>query len=197
MNTLVDIFWETTYKGRIKILSVKKLILKMVRCRYPLIDTMWLSSAIWRQKSGSILARVMAWCLTAPSHYLSQCWHIFNIRGFFVVFPWGQFHDDVIKWKHFPRYWPFVLGIHRSRVNSPHKGKWRGALMLSLICALTNDWINNRYAVDLRRHRAHNDVTVMFTGNVQYIHHWYEFKDHKLKITGAFPGTSELIFCRL
>ena len=31
-------------------------------------------------------------------------------------------HDDVIKWKHFPRYWPFVGGIHRSPVNSPHKG---------------------------------------------------------------------------
>ena len=45
-------------------------------------------------------------------------------------------HDDVIKWNHFPRYWPFVRGIHRSPVNSPHKGQWRGALMLSLICAL-------------------------------------------------------------
>ena len=31
-------------------------------------------------------------------------------------------HDDVIKWKHFPRYWSFVQGIHRSLVNSPHKG---------------------------------------------------------------------------
>ena len=28
----------------------------------------------------------------------------------FMVF----FHDDVIKWKHLPRYWPFVRGIHRS-----------------------------------------------------------------------------------
>ena len=45
-------------------------------------------------------------------------------------------HDDVIKWKHFPRYWPFVRVIHRSPVNSPHKGQWRGALMSSLICAL-------------------------------------------------------------
>ena len=45
-------------------------------------------------------------------------------------------HDDVIKWKHFPCYWPFVRGIHRSPVNSPHKGQWRGALMFSLICAL-------------------------------------------------------------
>ena len=24
----------------------------------------------------------------------------------------GHAHDDVIKWKHFPRYWPFVRGIH-------------------------------------------------------------------------------------
>ena len=30
-----------------------------------------------------------------------------------------QDHDDVIKWKHFSRYWPFVRGIHRSLVNSP------------------------------------------------------------------------------
>ena len=47
-------------------------------------------------------------------------------------------HDDVIKSKHFPRYWSFVRQIHRSPVNSPHKGHWREALMLSLICARTN-----------------------------------------------------------
>ena len=28
-------------------------------------------------------------------------------------------HDDVIKMEYFPRYRPFVRGIHRSRVNSP------------------------------------------------------------------------------
>ena len=52
-------------------------------------------------------------------------------------------HDDVIKWKHFPCYWPFVRGIHRSPVNSPHKGQWRRALMFSLICARINAWVNN------------------------------------------------------
>ena len=71
-------------------------------------------------------------------------------------------HDDVIKWKHFPRYWPFVRGIHRSPVNSPQKGQWRGALMFSLICTRINGWVNNREAGDLRRHRAHYDVTVMY-----------------------------------
>ena len=70
-------------------------------------------------------------------------------------------HDDVIKWKHCPRYWPFVRGIHRSPVNSPHKGQWHGSLMFSLICVGINGWVNNLEAGDLRRYRAHYDVIVM------------------------------------
>ena len=64
-------------------------------------------------------------------------------------------HDDVIKWKHFPRYWPFVRGIHQS-----HRGN------LWVWCFLwfadwINSWVNNREAGDLRRHHAHNDVILM------------------------------------
>ena len=73
---------------------------------------------------------------------------------------WGRItvsHDDVIKWKDFPRYWPFVP----VPVNSPHKGQWRGALMFSLICVWINGSVNNREAGDLRRYRAHYDVIVM------------------------------------
>ena len=70
-------------------------------------------------------------------------------------------HDDVIKCKHFPRYWPFVRAIHRSPVNSPHKCQWRGALVFSLVCVWINGWVNNREACDLRRHRAHYDVTLI------------------------------------
>ena len=70
-------------------------------------------------------------------------------------------HDDVIKWKHFRHYWPFVRGIHRSPVNYPHKCQWRGALMISLICVWINGWVNNREAADLRRYRAYYDVIVM------------------------------------
>ena len=76
-----------------------------------------------------------------------------------LVFQWDL--HDVIKWKHFPRYWPFVWGIYLSPVNYPHKGQWRGALMFSLIRAWTNRWVNNWNAGDFRRHRAHYDVTVM------------------------------------
>ena len=66
-------------------------------------------------------------------------------------------HDDVIEWKHFPRYWPF----DRWPVNSPHKGQWRRALMFSLICVWRNGWINNAEAGGLRYHRAHYDIIVI------------------------------------
>ena len=86
--------------------------------------------------------------LTAPGHL--SLWE-----------PRVATHDDVIKWKHFPRYRPFVRGIHRSPVNSPHTGQWRGTLVFSWIYGWTNGWINNRDVGDLRRHCANYDVTIM------------------------------------
>ena len=76
------------------------------------------------------------------------------------------------KWKHFPRYWPFVRGIHRSPVNSPHKGQWRGALMFTLICARINACVNNREAGDLRRYRPHYDVIVMTMDDIWFTDRW-------------------------
>ena len=70
-------------------------------------------------------------------------------------------HDDVNKWKHFPRDWPFVRGIPRWSVNSPQIGQWRLALMFSLIYAWINTRVNHREAGGLRRYRDHYDVTVM------------------------------------
>ena len=75
-----------------------------------------------------------------------------------------QYHDDVIKWKHFRVTGPLCgvfTGDRSWPVNSPHKGQWSGALMFPLICAWINGWVNNGEAGDLRRHRAHYDVTVM------------------------------------
>ena len=86
----------------------------------------------------------------------------FLIRRYFSCWYkiWNT-HDDFIKWRHFPRYWPFVRGIHRSAVNSPHKGQWREAVMFSFIWAWINTWVNNHKACDLRRHCSHYDVTLM------------------------------------
>ena len=79
-------------------------------------------------------------------------------RAPILYFSWWK---NVIKWKPFLRYWPFVRRIHRSLVNSHHKNQWGGALRFSLICVRTNGWINNRDDRDLGSNRAHYDVTLM------------------------------------
>ena len=38
------------------------------------INSLWPSDAIWRQESRSTLVQELACCLTAPRHYLNQCW---------------------------------------------------------------------------------------------------------------------------
>ena len=88
----------------------------------------------------------------------SVCFSIYNLQCC---------HDDVIKWKHFPRYLPFVRGIHRSPLNSPHKGQWRGALAFFFICAWTSSLLYNEDTGDLRRHIAHYDVIVMDSGIIR------------------------------
>ena len=57
----------------------------------------------------------------------------------------------------------WLRGIHRSPVNSPHTDQWCGALVFSLICVWRNSSVNNQDAGDLRGHRSHYDVTVMWS----------------------------------
>ena len=63
---------------------------------------------------------------------------------------------DIIKWKHFPRYWSFVRGTTAHRW-IPLTMASDAELFFPLICAWTNSWANNRDAGDLRSH----DVIVM------------------------------------
>ena len=106
------------------------------------------------------------------------------LMGYLLHSRWASAaHDDVIKWKYFPRYRPFVRRIHRSLVNSLHKGKWRGALTFLWICAWTNSWANNGDAGDLKRHRAYYDVIVMedvfFMARVWGISCWDHVSDFR------------------
>ena len=43
-----------------------------------IINSLGPSDAMWWQRSVSPLAQVMACCLTAPSHYLNQCWLVIS-----------------------------------------------------------------------------------------------------------------------
>ena len=111
-----------------------------------------------------ILYHIYTWIILNDIFRIHSSWDIFRILM--------TVHDDVTKWKHFPCYRPFVRGINRSRVKSPHKVQWRGALMLFLICAWMNDWVNNREADDLRRYRTHYDVIEMGVWYVVFCEHF-------------------------
>ena len=99
--------------------------------------------------------------------------------------------DDVIKWKHFPRHLPFVRGIHRSTVNAPHKGQWRGALTFSLICVWRNDWVNNHEAGDLRPYlrramRRSGEKIISCLASTVWCNesHWLSFIPHSAFVQG-------------
>ena len=94
----------------------------------------------------AVLGKVQFGCLT--SHFIHTGSWTKKFQSNNTLYGMGVIsivwsHDDVIKWKHFPRNWSFVRGIHRSPVNYPHKGQWRGALMFSLICVWINDSVKH------------------------------------------------------
>ena len=111
--------------------------------------------------------------------------------GLSVSFSGIEVHDDVIKWKHFPRYWPFVRRIHRSRwihhTKASDAEHW---------CFL---WYASEWTIeagDLRRYRIHYDVTVIIFDEVEvgnqmidmfltweHFMHWIDapaLREHKL-----------------
>ena len=61
----------------------------------------------------------------------------------------------VSTWNHFPRYWTFVRGIHRSSVNPPLKGLVKRAVMFVLMSNWTNGRTNRSEAGKLRCLDAH------------------------------------------
>ena len=141
---------------------------------------------IWKIFSNSISHLSFPMCFSLSTMYIGNYIYIYRQKSynctqniayvlFQLYFAWQSTpatYDDVIKWKHFPHYWPFVWGINRSQVNSPLKGQWRRAFMFSLICAWINGWVNSREAGDLRHHCSHYDVIVKSTP----LHIRFEFR---------------------
>ena len=85
---------------------------------------------------------------------------VWHRRGDKTSFSWTWWRHEM---ETFSALLVLCTGIHLSQVNSLDEGQWTGTLMVALICAWINRWVNNREADDLRRHRAHYVVTVMIT----------------------------------
>ena len=104
----------------------------------------------------------------------SSCFSSLRSRfgGYFQILDGYCWHPDgywrIISaswWRHQMGTFSALLAICAGNSpvpgDSPHKGQWRGALMFSLNCVWIHGWVNTREAGDLRRYRAHYDVTVM------------------------------------
>ena len=79
--------------------------------------------------------------------------------------------DDVIKWKHYPRHWPFVRGIHRSPVTQrPVTRSFEVVFDLRLNKRLSKQSRPRWFEI----HRAHYDVTAMW---------WYFCKYSAMRIS--------------
>ena len=78
------------------------------------------------------------------------CWKVHPLKIMITIIMMTSSNGNIFR----------VTG-HLCREFTGHKGQWRGALMFSLICTQITGWVNNGEAGDLRRHRAHYDVTIM------------------------------------
>ena len=106
------------------------------------INSLWPIEAIWPNRSGSILAQVMAHCLMAPSHYLILC-----------RFQWGPL---TVTWGQLEILQPSIIGIclnlrstylkkmfksSRSRWVNPVwmlMATWLGLCVIQLQCVCTH-----------------------------------------------------------
>ena len=156
----------------------------------------FISNLIWLH-SGILIKRLYQICLNNPI-FLKQVVYAASWAYFMChheLWPISMGHPFSFRnsfegktrkchphlWSCFPVWWrhqtdtysallAFYAGNSPVTGESPHKGRWRGALMFSLICAWRNGWVNNREAGDMRRHQAHYDVIVM------RILHWMHCK---------------------
>ena len=93
--------------------------------------------------------------------------HIIIMRNLTKVYHMSSLElypdHDVIKWKHFPRYWPFVwefTGNGWIFLTKASDAELRCFIFI-LSAPWINGWVNNHKAGDLRCHRAHYDIIVM------------------------------------
>ena len=84
---------------------------------------LWTHHGLWRHRTGSILAQVMACCLTAPSHYLNQCCLISKVQR-------HSFVDIIVKTDDTNRcnklenyyHWDYYEGTHLKHIQTKQNG---------------------------------------------------------------------------
>ena len=74
----------------------------------------------------------------------------------------------IMTWNRFSHYWPFVRGMYRSPIDSPHKGRAMRSILLSLLLAWAICWLIRRVANGLRRKCHVNVITRKYWPQILY-----------------------------
>ena len=127
-----------------------------------------------------LYSRSMGYLLWVFLSKLTLFWRfsIIALGDYHVISQWGRYriytimlssvilpdiavirgHEDAIAWESLPLCWIFLMRIHKSHVDSPHKGQC-GALKFSL---LQHELFNKESSVLLNETQWHScDVTIM------------------------------------
>ena len=87
--------------------------------------------------------------------------------------PLAAIYDDVITWKRFPRFWPFVRGIHLSHAEFPQKRPSSEALMFPLMLVYRHCWTNS-WCQWFERPQRLQEITVIF--HLNFSSSWNSFQ---------------------
>ena len=122
---------------------------------------------------------VMRWPMPCKASHKIVPRHIGTTHVKFVISKYFQY-SRLLSMSRAP--WRTVLLLFVLDGEIILQTEWRSwcTLMFPLICAWMNRWVNNRQADDLRRHRAHYDVTVMdeyagYSTSITREGHWLWF----------------------
>ena len=135
-------------------------------------------------------------CLKLRNTPLFMCWivlkkHTYAFAWYVYIYRHGNdtgcLHDDVIKWKHFPRYWPFVCGIHRSSLNSPQNSHCRRVRCLRSLCAGILDY-NYKTLLKMQTHtHTHTHARTHTRAHARTHRHVYIYILWSCKIAYVHP----------
>ena len=133
---------------------------------------MWYLNTIllpFRKEDGKVHVKQLWWNIFKPSNPRNMSYHAdglmqkrcnsiansLELHLFYIkpsiwwtcgtrqaVGTWYTEHDDVMVWKHFPSYWPFVRGFHRSPMDSPHN--WSATQSSDVLFAVSPDKLWNK-----------------------------------------------------
>ena len=121
-----------------------------------IINSLWPSDTIWRHKSGSTLDQVMACCLTAPSHYLNQCWLIISkIQWHSSEYNFTRYTPSISHWNKLENYlskilfksprvqWVKIKAHHETFMETKYGDSHQAYFLFSggLVCQQLVSWI--------------------------------------------------------